>query len=119
MHEEHRTVSGDGTQHGAGSSIKHFSELSSHLRPDARRRARIVRKRRMNRSHDPPGQDPTPLLITVPEAARLLAVGRTSLYQLIWDGELTVVRIGRCVRLTIAELERFVNERTATYSATG
>lgn len=73
----------------------------------------------MNRPHDPSGNDPTPLLLTVPEAARLLAVGRTSIYHLIWDGELTPVRIGRCVRLPVAELERFVNERTAPYPATG
>jgi excisionase family DNA binding protein len=54
---------------------------------------------------------PAPLLLTVREAARLLAVGRTSVYQLVWDGEITPVRIGRSVRFTLAELERFVNER--------
>ncbi len=65
----------------------------------------------MSHSHDPSGIDPAPLLLTVPEAARLLAVGRTSLYQLIWAGELAPVRIGRSVRFTLAELERFVAER--------
>lgn len=73
----------------------------------------------MSRPYEPSGNDPTPLLLTVEEAARLLAVGRTSVYQLIWGGELKPVRIGRCVRITITELERFVNEQTATYSATG
>jgi excisionase family DNA binding protein len=73
----------------------------------------------MTQRQDPSGTDPTPLLLTVDEAARLLAIGRTSVYQLIWDGDLTPVRIGRCVRISVAELERFVNERTATCPATG
>jgi excisionase family DNA binding protein len=73
----------------------------------------------MSQRQDRSSTDPTPLLLTVDEAARLLAVGRTSVYQLIWDGELTPVRIGRCVRLAVAELERFVNERTATCPTTG
>lgn len=55
--------------------------------------------------------DLAPLLLTVPEAARMLAIGRSALYQLIWNGELTPVRIGRSVRFTPAELERFVAER--------
>jgi excisionase family DNA binding protein len=54
-----------------------------------------------------------PLLITVAEAARMLSIGRTSVYQLIWDHQLRPVRIGRNVRFTIAELERFVAERHA------
>lgn len=52
-----------------------------------------------------------PLLVTVSEAARLLALGRTSIYQLMWADELRPVRIGKSVRFTIAELERFVAER--------
>ena len=80
--------------------------------------ALAIRMRRMS-PHDAASKSQAPLLVTVPEAARLLAVGRTSLYQLIWDGELTPVRIGRSMRLTMAELERFVNERAAMYSATG
>ena len=68
----------------------------------------------MSRPRDPTSKDPTPLLLTVPEAARLLAVGRTSLYRLIWGGELEPVHIGRSIRLSIAELERFVAERAAT-----
>lgn len=68
----------------------------------------------MSRLHVPSGKDPTPLLLTVPEAARLLAVGRTSLYRLIWGGELEPVHIGRSVRLSIAEIERFVAKKAGT-----
>lgn len=55
-----------------------------------------------------------PLLLTVPDAAKMLAIGKTALYQLIWSGELTPVRIGRSVRFTPAELERFVADRACS-----
>ena len=53
-----------------------------------------------------------PLLVTVPQAAEMLAIGRSALYELIWNGELTPLRIGRSVRFTVTELERFVSSRT-------
>lgn len=59
------------------------------------------------------GTDLAPLRLTVPEAARMLAISRTALYQLICEGEITPVRIGRSVRFTPAELERFVAARAA------
>ena len=39
-----------------------------------------------------------PLLLTVPQAAQVLAIGRTSLYDLIDKRSIGVVRIGRSVR---------------------
>lgn len=66
----------------------------------------------MSIAHEQSTVDLEPLLLTVEEAARLLAVGRTSVYQLIWDGQLQPVRIGRSVRFTLAQLEQFVADRT-------
>ncbi|MEO6651393.1 MAG: helix-turn-helix domain-containing protein [Ilumatobacteraceae bacterium] len=54
-----------------------------------------------------------PLLVTIPQAAELLAVGRSTVYQLIWDHELEPIRIGRCVRLTIDDLEDYVQRKRA------
>jgi excisionase family DNA binding protein len=51
------------------------------------------------------------LLVTIPEAAVALAVGRTTIYQLIWTGQLTPIHIGRSVRLALEELEDFVDSR--------
>ena len=48
------------------------------------------------------------LLVTVVEAARVLAVGRTTVYALINAGELRVVHIGRAVRVPVEELRRYV-----------
>lgn len=55
-----------------------------------------------------------PLLVTAPQAPRILSIGRTALYHLIWDGELTPVHIGRSVRFSVEELEAFVERRLMT-----
>ena len=47
------------------------------------------------------------LLYRVEEAARLLRLGRTTMYALIQDGTLRAVHIRRSCRITRAELERF------------
>jgi|SRR3954447_9501826 excisionase family DNA binding protein len=49
-----------------------------------------------------------PLLLTPEEAARLLRVGRTTVYALMKAGDLHPIHIGRSCRLSRAELERFV-----------
>jgi excisionase family DNA binding protein len=51
---------------------------------------------------------PTALLVTIPEAARMLAVGRSTIYELIGSGSLATVHIGRCVRISVNELSDFV-----------
>ena len=49
------------------------------------------------------------MLFTFEEAARILGIGRTSLYRLVWAGRISPVRIGRSVRFTCAELDSFVS----------
>jgi len=49
-----------------------------------------------------------PLLVSVEEAAGLLGIGRTTLYELIRRGDVRPIRIGRCVRIPQLELEAFV-----------
>lgn len=51
---------------------------------------------------------PDRLLVTVPEAAARLGIGRTTLYGLMASGAITPVHIGRSTRFTIDELESFV-----------
>lgn len=50
----------------------------------------------------------SPLLVDTREAARLLGIGRTKIYELVGNGAITPVHIGRCVRFPVSELERFV-----------
>jgi excisionase family DNA binding protein len=54
------------------------------------------------------------LLLTIPQAAAVLAVGRTTIYELIGGGELEAVHIGRSVRVPVAELHAFVARQRRT-----
>jgi excisionase family DNA binding protein len=54
-----------------------------------------------------------PLLLTPEEAARILRIGRTTIYALMKSGALHPVHIGRSCRLARAELERYVNRLQA------
>jgi excisionase family DNA binding protein len=49
------------------------------------------------------------LLLRVAEAAEVLAISRSSLYQLVAAGEVRTVRLGRAVRIPKAELERLAS----------
>ena len=57
-----------------------------------------------------------PLLVSAQQAARLLAIGRTTLYELIKRHEVTPIHIGRCVRFSVVELTGLV-ERLSTAQA--
>ncbi len=50
-----------------------------------------------------------PRLVTVPDAARLLGIGRTTAYELIAAGQLEVVHIGRSTRVPTTAVDSFVN----------
>lgn len=54
---------------------------------------------------------PFKLLLTVPEAASALGVGRSVVYELLLAGDLSGIRIGRARRIPVHELERFINTR--------
>lgn len=45
------------------------------------------------------------LLLTIPEAARRLSVGRTTLYAMLKSGALALVAVGRLRRIPIDSLE--------------
>ena len=61
------------------------------------------------RLHDPtppPAEPAGRLLLRVAEAAEMLAISRSSLYQLMSAGEVRTVRLGRTLRIPRRELER-------------
>ena len=49
----------------------------------------------------------TSALLTVPEAAKYLGVGRRKVYELIEWGELKAVKLGRSVQIQKDNLDRF------------
>ena len=58
-----------------------------------------------------------PLLVDITQAAAILAISRSSIYQLIWNEQLTPIRIGRCVRFSIEHIEDFVARRVTESQA--
>ena len=54
----------------------------------------------------------SPLLLRVPEACEVLAVGRSTIYVLMAQGDLDVVHIGRSVRITAESIVACVERRT-------
>lgn len=53
------------------------------------------------------------LLLTIPEAAAQLSLGRSKFYSLLQSGAIPVVRIGRSVRISSKALEEWVARRQA------
>ena len=56
------------------------------------------------------GEGGTRLAVTYREAGESLGVCERVVWQLVKDGRLKAVRIGRSVRIPVSELERFVSE---------
>lgn len=52
-----------------------------------------------------------PLLVSIPAAAQMLGVGRTTVYRLISSGEIDARKIGACTRITTESLRRFAGGR--------
>ena len=60
------------------------------------------------------GQRPVePICVRVNDAARMIGIGRTKLYELISSGELETVKIGKATRVTTASLHRLVERHRA------
>jgi len=54
---------------------------------------------------------PEPLLLTVEEAAELLLIGRSLMYELIRDGSIATIHIGRLRRVPREALTAYIAER--------
>ncbi|WP_228242064.1 helix-turn-helix domain-containing protein [Porphyrobacter sp. GA68] len=52
-----------------------------------------------------------PICVRINEAARMIGIGRTKLYELISTGELETVKIGKATRVTTASLRELVKRR--------
>ncbi|WP_156839840.1 helix-turn-helix domain-containing protein [Novosphingobium aquimarinum] len=58
------------------------------------------------------GQQPVePICVRINDAARMIGVGRTKLYELISTGELETVKIGKSTRVTTASIHDLVKRR--------
>ena len=55
-----------------------------------------------------------PALVKIEPACKYLDVGRSKLYELIREGKLEAVKIGKSARITTASLKRFVESLPAS-----
>ena len=53
------------------------------------------------------------ILLTVPEAAKLLRISRNLAYELVARGEIPAIRLGRVIRVPRAPLEEWVKSEAA------
>ena len=49
-----------------------------------------------------------PICVRINDAARMIGVGRSKLYELIADGEVETVKLGKSTRVITASLHRLV-----------
>ena len=54
------------------------------------------------------------LALTYREAAATLGIGQRTIWQLVADGKLKAIRIGRSVRIPVAEIEAFLEHSQET-----
>jgi excisionase family DNA binding protein len=75
-----------------------------------------ARPRRRSRA-DAAAATPAPLepdrLLTATEAAALLGIGRSKLYELMARGAITSVKVDRCRRFRQSDVDRFINSLPA------
>ena len=55
-----------------------------------------------------------PICVRINDAARMIGVGRTKLYELISSGELEALKIGNATRVTTASLHDLVKRQRAS-----
>lgn len=54
-----------------------------------------------------------PLLVKPNEAAKVLAIGRSSLYRLLAEGELPSIKLGRATLIPVSALQGWIARRAA------
>jgi excisionase family DNA binding protein len=54
---------------------------------------------------------PEPICVRVNDAANMIGIGRTKLYELIAAGEVETVKLGKATRVTTASLHDLIRRR--------
>jgi len=56
-------------------------------------------------------ESPVPLAVRIPQAARLIGIGRSTIYQFINAGEIETIKVGRSTLIPIDSLRDFIQRR--------
>jgi excisionase family DNA binding protein len=54
---------------------------------------------------------PEPLAVRIPQAARLIGIGRSTIYQFINAGEIETIKVGRSTLIPTDSLRDFIQRR--------
>jgi excisionase family DNA binding protein len=57
------------------------------------------------------------ILLRMAEAATVLGLGRSTVYQLVRQGELPFVKVGRAIRIPAQALDTWVDGKTSVYKS--
>ena len=57
--------------------------------------------------------NPAPLCVRINVAARMIGLGRTKLYELIGNGEVEAIKVGKATLVTTASLNAMIERRCA------
>jgi excisionase family DNA binding protein len=74
-----------------------------------RRKAHYYRRERERHAEVP--MDEQQEYLKVPEVASIIRVARSRVYELVADGDIPSIRIGRSVRVSRKELDRWLEEQ--------
>ena len=58
------------------------------------------------------GETLQPLLLNIPQVAKMLSLSRTKVYELIETEGLPVMRFGRAVRVSLTALQQWLDQRS-------
>lgn len=64
-----------------------------------------------HRSLDDRATTDSKLLLTIPEVAQRLSLGRSFVYQLVMRGEIRSIKVGRARRVPVTALDQFIAAR--------
>ena len=53
------------------------------------------------------------MLLRIPEAAKVMGLGRTKMYELVRSGDVPSVRFGRSIRIPTKSLVELIEQRTS------
>jgi len=57
-------------------------------------------------------QSPEPVTVRIPEAMRMLGLGRSKLYELIGDGKIATIKVGRSRLVVMRSIHDFVSAQS-------
>ena len=65
----------------------------------------------MTREQPKPPVEPEAITVRIPTALRMLGLSRSKFYQMMHDGEIETIKVGRATLVVVASLHHFVATR--------